>query len=520
MARTAKGILLAVFVWIAIGAGIAMVVRALILPAYRQRQQQQGSVGGGAEVAIPVRLAADSFSGYCLLRSPEFSSRLARQGIALKVVDDAADYMARLRALQAGDVEMAVFPVNSLIQCGARLGAFPGRIVYVLDETVGADAIVSWKGGVGSIGALNSPAARFVLTPDSPSEFLARVVIASFNLPALSRDQWLLPVPGSAAVYQRFRTEPRQQPYVYALWEPEVSRALADPEAQVLLDTSKLKGYVVDVLTVRRQFLQENYALARTLVEEYARTAYAARERMAAAVERDSKAGAAAVSRSEAEAIAKGIRWKNTLENYAHFGLATGGGLDDLATIVRKVTDVLVRTEALSADPLAGASERLEDSRIVRDMKTSGFHPGREVNVLDSTSAERSDEQLRGAEAVVALTEAQWAALVTVGEMRVEPILFGRGNARLGVQGEQALSALAETLASWPRYYLSVTGRVRPGADQAAALSLAQARAEAVAASLTVKGVAQQRVRIAAEIAQSDMPEAQAVVFVVRQAPY
>jgi outer membrane protein OmpA-like peptidoglycan-associated protein len=522
MARTAKSIFLAVFVWVVILAGIVAVVRALVLPAYRERQRRglSGQASGPREVAIPVRLAADNFSGYCLLRSPELSSRLARAGIALSVVDDAADYVGRLRALQVGDVEMAVFPVNSLIQCGGRLGRFPASIVYVLDETVGADALVAWKGSVGSIGALNSPAARIVLTADSPSEFLARVVLASFNLPALPRDTWMVSARGSAEVYRRFRSESRQLPYAYAMWEPEVSRALADPEAHVLLDTSKLKGYVVDVLTVRREFLLENYALARTVVEEYARTAYAARERMAEAVARDSKASGASVSQAEAESIAKGIRWKNTLENYAHFGLAPGGGLDDVNAIVRKVTEVLVRTEALPRDPLAGSTEPLCVGRIVSDMKTSGFHPGRAVNILDGAAAERSDEQVRGVEAIAVLTEAQWAALVSVGEMRVDPILFGRGNAVIGVQGEQALTALAEALASWPQYYLNVTGRVRPGDDQAAALSLAQARAEAVAAALTRKGLAPQRVRIAAEIAQSDLPEAQAVVFVVRQKPY
>jgi outer membrane protein OmpA-like peptidoglycan-associated protein len=522
MARTAKSIVLALLVWIVILTGIAAVVRSMVLPAYRERQRlgRQGQPGRSGEVAVKVRLAADSFSGYCLLRSAELSNRLARQGIALTVVDDAADYMARLRALQVGEVEMAVFPVNSLIQCGARLGAFPGSVVYVLDETVGADALVAWKGSVGSIGALNSPEARFVLTADSPSEFLARVVIASFNLPALSRDQWLLPARGSAEVYRRFRSEPRQRLQVYAMWEPDVSRALADPEAHVLLDTSKLKGYVVDVLTVRRQFLTENYALARTVVEEYARTAYADRERMAEAVARDLKASGASASSAEAASIARGIRWKNTLENYAHFGLVAGSGLDDLGAMVRKVTDVLVRTEALPRDPLAGSTERLYDDRIVRDLKKAGFHPGREVNVLDGAPADPSEEQVRGAAAAALLTEAQWAALVTVGEMRVDPILFGRGNAAIGVQGEQALAVLAETLASWPLYYLSITGRVRPGADQAAGLSLAQARAEAVAASLTAKGLAPQRARIAAEIAPNDMPEAQSVVFVVRQAPY
>jgi len=107
-----------------------------------------------------------------------------------------------------------------------------------------------------------------------------------------------------------------------------------------------------------------------------------------------------------------------------------------------------------------------------------------------------------------------------VGEIRADPILFGRGNATIGVQGEQALTSLAETLTSWPQYYLMVTGRVRPGTDEEAALALARARADAVVAMLKAKGVAPQRLRTAAEIASSNQPEAQAVHFVVRQMAY
>lgn len=523
MARTAKSILLALLAWLVVLGAIGAVVRFLVLPAFRQRASPGAPDAGkpADTTTATIRLAADGFSGYCLLRSEDLAARLGRRGIVLKVIDDQADYMARLRALDVGEVDMAVFPINSLVQCGGRLGSFPASIVYVLDETVGADALVAWKEGVASIAALNSPEARVVLTADSPSEFLARVVVASFNLPQFPRDGWMVPAQGSGDVYRRFRSESRQRPHAYAMWEPDVSRALSDPRAQVLLDTSKLKGYVVDVLTVRRPFLLGSYAQARALVEEYARTAYAARDRMAQEVERDSRAGGTPVSPEEAVSIAKGIRWKNTLENYAHFGLTAGSGLDDLATIVRKVTDVLVRTGALPADPLAGdAGTRLWAEHLVSDLREAGFHPGREVDVLSGLAAGPADEEVRGSEAVPALSDAQWEALVTVGEIRAEPILFGRGNATLGVQGEQALTALAETLTSWPHYYLQVTGRVRPGADQEAALALARARADAVATALRAKGIAPQRLRTAAEIAPTDQPEAQAVLFVVRQAAY
>ena len=523
MARTAKSILLATFLWALILTGIAAVVHYLVIPRFRAARQAQATGQNGSRDAAQatVRLAADNFSGYCLLRSPELADRLARRGVAWSVLDDAADYMGRLRALQTGSVEMAVFPVNSLIQCGDRLGSFPAAIVYLIDETVGADALIARKSRVASLADLNTPEARFVLTPDSPSEFLVRIVLASFSLPAVPRDTWLLPARGSADVCRLFRSESRALPHAYALWEPDVSRALADPDAHILVDTSKLKGYVIDALVVRREFIVEHEAVVRTVVEEYARTVYAARDRMAEAVARDISAGGGTASPAEAEAVAKGIRWKNTLENYAHFGI-TGGtdGLDSLAAIVRKVTEVLVRTEALNRDPLAGATESITFDRVVRALAKSGFHPGRELNLLGDLPQPGTDEPVRGAETAVSLTEAQWQALVTVGEMRVDPILFGRGNAAIGVQGEQALTALAETLASWPHYYLSVTGRVRPGGEQAAALHLARTRAEAVVAILSAKGVAPQRLRTAAEIAPRDVPEAQAVVFVVSQAPY
>lgn len=523
MARTPKSVALALLVWVVILAGVAAVVRTMVLPRYREKRQRDLTALTGARPrpVTTLRLAADGFSGYCLLRSSELAGRLEARGIALTVVDDGAEYMARLEALRNGRVEMAAFPVNSLVQCGARLGEFPATIVYVLDETVGADALVAWKDAVARIGDLNRPDAVMVLTPDSPSEFLARVVLASFELPNLNRPDWYRGVSGSSEVYKAFRGDSRRGPCAYAMWEPEVSRALADPGAHVLLDSSRLRGYIVDVLVAGRQALVDRYDAVKAVVEEYARSAYAARERMPEMVREDSRGSPAEITRAEAEAIVKGILWKTTLENYRHLAVETGDpGADPLPAILRRVTEVLVKTGAIAADPLAGRYETLYFDRILREMKAEGFHPSRAVNVLSGTLPEVPEEEIRGVVGAAPLTEAQWDGLVTVGEMRVEPILFGRGTARIGIEGRRSVAGLAAVLRSWPHYYLVVTGRVRPGGDEEEALRLARDRAETVVEMLAAEGIPRHRVRTAAEVARTDVPEAQCVAFVVRQAPY
>ena len=79
---------------------------------------------------------------------------------------------------------------------------------------------------------------------------------------------------------------------------------------------------------------------------------------------------------------------------------------------------------------------------------------------------------------------------------------------------------LAKTMSSWPQYYLTITGRVRPGGDEQAALQLAKSRAEAAVEILIEEGVARERIRSFAEVAAENTVTAQSVSFVVGQRPY
>ena len=99
---------------------------------------------------------------------------------------------------------MAVFTIDSLLSAGARAGDFPASIVLVLDETKGSDAMVAMQSAVKGLEDLNDPSARIVLTPNSPSEFLARVVMAHFDLPRLPA-QWSIEDQEASDVYRKFK---------------------------------------------------------------------------------------------------------------------------------------------------------------------------------------------------------------------------------------------------------------------------------------------------------------------------
>ncbi len=506
MARSTKSIGVAVLLWLIIFAGIAITVRYLIFPLVEEQKDAVLAklTGSTPSIQHQVKLALDSFSGYCILRSPELSRRLENRGIKITPVDDGADYRQRIRSLRTGSVQMAVFPINSFIQNGVELGSFPGTIVYIIDETQGADAILSNDAQISTIQDLNRKDARIVLTPGSPSEFLARVMLASFELPALPRD-FIIEAQGSAEVLARYQKDGKHQPWAYVMWEPDVSRAKHLSGTKVLLDSSKVQGYIVDVLVVQREFLLEHEDLVRQVVESTIEAASYYRMRMPECIIEDSKLIGETITRKDAEQITKGVQWKNLLENYAHFGLLKNShSIESLSQSIAKIVDVLVQTGVLTDAGQVGPLSSLYYDQILKDIQ-------KDRNLANKDAS----EEVRDMHPPQALSESAWKSLKPVGVLRIAPILFGRGTARLNVKSEQDLQSLARTLNSWPHYYLKVTGRTRPSENQQAAEALAKARAEAAVDKLVEFGVARERLRTQFELASRDDVSGQSVLFIV-----
>ena len=260
-----------VVIWLVILAIIAVAVRYFYTDP--KEEKLQSDTGSNSSYSHEVKIQADLFSGYSVLRSEEMKKNLRYDGIRLTMVTDEADYSARLEALEDGDVQMAVFTIDSLLVSGAKLGRYPVSIVMVIDETVGADAVVAFDEGVKTVQDLNTSDASFVLTPSSPSEFLARVVKSHFKLPKLGNN-WIVESDGSGAVFEIMKNADRTKKQAYVLWEPHVSQAKKIPGVKVLLDSSKIKGLIVDVLVARREYLRDHPEKVRAVIEAYSRAAH------------------------------------------------------------------------------------------------------------------------------------------------------------------------------------------------------------------------------------------------------
>ena len=73
-----------------------------------------------------IDLALDAFSGYCVLRSREFQTRLTDQDIRIHLVDDKAEYSKHIQTLpRAAILLLAVFTVDAVNQQRGLLGVAP-----------------------------------------------------------------------------------------------------------------------------------------------------------------------------------------------------------------------------------------------------------------------------------------------------------------------------------------------------------------------------------------------------------
>lgn len=493
----------------------------------RRQKKILEKTGSDSQYKYTLTLALDSFSGYAALRSPEFHKDLKTQGIKLQINDDQADYKARIKALQNGEIQMAVFTVDSLIATSADLGEYPGTIILVIDESRGADAIVAYKSAVPTLQDLDHPDARFVLTPNSPSEFMARVVLADLNLANLS-PKWITPANGAVEVFKEFRSADRKKKNAYVLWEPAVTLALKEEGAHTLLDSSQLKGFIMDVLVARREYLVERHDVVKAVAATYFRTLYHYTNKEKGlenlVLEDSRQKGMTSLDEAQAKKLVEGILWKNTMENYGHFGLLSGSdsqGLAHIEDIINKITQVLIITRAMDRDPLAGDPGILFYNKILKELMAEGFHPGKKLNILtDPRVGVLAPDNIRVEKNLPPLTEDQWKRLQPIGELRIEPISFARGTDRINIQSKRCLDDLSERIKSWPRAYVRVTGNTRSEGDLTANKILAYKRANAVREYLLSKGIQENRIRAEASEDIGKEGGTQTVSFILGYIPY
>ena len=501
-------VLLASIVWLVILSIGVLIYRfwqtSQVAKKEREEQEIVEATSGTSTYQHTIKLGLDAFSGYALLRSAEFNQQLRAGGIKLETIDDQADYDQRLSALADGRLQMAAFPIDALLSASAARRALPATIVTLLDETRGADALLAYKERFPNIDSLNSPDTRFVLVGGSPSETLFRVLLHDFRLDKVSAKS-IASVTSAEEVLRRYQAAQPGGNEVFITWEPFVSQLKTNDAIDVLLDTSRQSGYIVDALVVSRDYLIKNEQVVRQVLEAYFRVlySYSDSEKLVGLIERDARAIGAPITRQQAGDLVKGIQWKNTQENFAHFGLVPAP-LPHIEDMIDRIKRVLLETQGLPFDPTEGEPSRLFNERALRELHSTGFHPG------------IAPEEVREQATLVALSDAQWQRLVSVGTLSSPPLIFARGRANLTEASQVVLDELADKLESWPAYYVKVVGNAGSIGDVEANQKLAGERAQAAVSYLQSKGVDPSRIRAVTGESSGEM----SVTFVFGQLPY
>ncbi len=485
-------IILAAIVWLIVLAIGVSAWKLLIDPVRSKGKLEQAKQKAEAAVAATsgtsvfsqeIAIGIDSFSGYAVFRTKDFQTQLANRGIKLKLINDGADYTARAAALDKGTLQFALFPADALLKTFAKLEYPPATIIAIVDETRGADAMLAYKKRFDNVDRLNAPDVRFVLVGDSPSETLARVVIQDFGLNQVTKES-IVPLASPEKLIERYEKATPATSDVYVIWEPFVSQMLKNDAMHVLTDSSKFTGYIVDTLVVNRDYLLKHEPVAEAVLESYFTSLFNYRDatKQAQLMLDDAKLTKLNIAPEQATKMVQGIQWKNTQENFAHFGLRPGA-IIHVENILDRISKVLVSTGALDREPVEGKWNRLYFDRPMKQIMSRNFYPGVQ------------SESIREELALKELTDKQWTELASVGTLNVPELVFARGSSTLNDRSQLILKELAERLQAWPQYYLMIRGNASNVGNVEANKELAAKRALGALQYLESAGIPKQRVR-------------------------
>ena len=304
--------------------GVAIVGARLLLPYFQDREQKTTS--DAIKIKGKITIALDNWIGYFPLRSPEMKTAMRRAGWQLVLEDDNADYRGRMEKLKKGEIDLAAATVDSFILNAQPFG-FPGTIIAVIDESKGGDSILAKADVVGNLTDLKSKSGlRVAFTPNSPSHHLLKAAADHFNAPALLPvGQDRIETNGSEEALKKRMTGKAD---LAALWEPDVSKALAQPGVVRILGTKDAERLIVDILVVGRDFSKNQPESVKLLLKTYFRVLKKYKDDPTL-LKKDIKAETG-LDDQAIEAMLNGVAWVNFSSNCENwFDLAAPGGFSE-----------------------------------------------------------------------------------------------------------------------------------------------------------------------------------------------
>ena len=453
--------------------------RAIVPPA------EAASVGVPGEAQVQLRLLGDTFSGYSTFRNEDFQSVLEETGIDLIYADE-FDQTLRAQQLSQGNADLIVTTLDQFLKQQPE-----GKIVGLLDRTVGADAVVLNTKKYPQLRSLldlkpllqdakaKGEKLSIAYAGDTPSEYLALVLDTQFDTFNLS-DFELKPVADASEAWQLMQS-PIEKVAIAVLWEPYIAQARQEGY-NVVLSSQDAPNAIVDVLVASDRLIETNPDIIDALLEKYYRRIDSnARDatQLQTQVAEDGD-----LSVDDAASIIDGIKFFSAAEAKNWFNDGT------LKTRIESTAAVLAlanRLDAVPSDP---------DALYAGDFVTEAANNTQVLIDLIRADNPVLADKLAGKRPVVtastSVSAAQIQAAPDIGNFQLRgQVSFSEGSAELTPESLQTLSQLANELKEFngETVALRVIGHTSQTGDAAANLTLSQQRAAVVAEQLKENGL-------------------------------
>ena len=486
----------------------------LLKPALDDKKQHEqeevlsGSTSlAGKKYGTMIKVAGDPWSGYSTFRGePRLAEELGRQDIGIQYVDDEKlyDQNERMRALAAGDLDIAVTTLDAFLQHGAKhkkSDLYPGVILWNIDESNGGDAIFLSKDKKSFDDV--SPSDKVCYASGTPSEHLWDFASLSFasleNIKpdngVVAKDCWGKLKAGSvkAAV----------------LWQPFTAIAEKEGYPKVFATGGQADDVIVDIAVANRDFVIKQKAVLGKLAAAYFKVIDGYDKDTAAHAKFITKDCGPDCGGDEqlGQAVLAGIDFLTLQENLCLWWGQCGKPAK-MPERISKTGRLLAAKGKITAGELPNAETILNDSFLLA-LKSQLDDKAKLAAEVAGDNTKVAGPKLEAEEKTYtyAAEKAKADNSADVGTLKLPNIYFQEGKAELDANGKSIVDGIAEKLQSFPALCVRVYGHTNSKGNPDGNRRLSQARAESIVNYLkTLDGIAFPQSRFDVKGFGSDQP--------------
>ena len=387
-----------------------------------------------------LTLLGDTFSGYSTFRSAEFQNALKEVGLSLTYLDE-FNQTKRANLLNQGKADLFVTTLDQFLKHKPQ-----GKIVGLIDRTVGADAVVLNTKKYPNLKSLldlrqlvqqqRSQGKQLSITyaGDTPSEYLALVLSTKFV--AFNLSDFQVKEVADASDAWNLLKDPKQNIAVAVIWEPFVTQARQQGYTVVLSSQDAPKA-IVDVIVASDRLIKSQPQRISELLEVYYRridTNVREPNQLKKQIAQDGQ-----LSSPEAATVLQGIDFFTSIE--AKNWLTDG----TLEKRIGSTAAVLVLTGRMNRVP--GNPKQLFNSQFInraaRNTETL-------ISLVRADNPELADRLTGKGKTIAAASMVATSQIKTapdIGNLQVpEEVKFEFGSAQLTKEGQQTLNQLAKEI--------------------------------------------------------------------------